>query len=244
MKASMFFLLIAVSFSGAQTPIPRQPFTIPLAKLSVAFNESTGDFEKVKISYEGSDDQVIISSFDDQYLKCTRHGINKIQYREPPDRAIFITEFESREIQKVINTLQETLEIFETDLRNEKWEKCVYLDAFLPKFLRGFYFLSCAAQNSTDVLPYEARVPESLFDVSLNSTKSDQRIEYWRTAHDYNVKLRIATKELIYQIKQRQKNKLQENAEELFDQKFSEAYTLFVLVYFNISSKYIQPDSK
>jgi hypothetical protein len=84
-------------------------------------------------------------------------------------------------------------------------------------------------------LPKSSCISDSLFDISLASLKSDSRIKTWRTQKDHIIKLRIMTKELIYQIKDWQKKELENkdrNKEISYGKKFEEAYTLFIKTYF------------
>ena len=83
-----------------------------------------------------------------------------------------------------------------------------------------------------------ANIPESLYDVSLRSIKSDYRIFKWQKKKDYVIKLRIATKELIYQLKEWDKKKLGNYNHKVdvfaYDEKLKTAFSLFVKVYFHI----------
>jgi hypothetical protein len=226
-------ILISGALSAQQQPAPRQPYYIALAKISLSFNESTGEAFKVKISYNGSDDQVVITNYDDMYIKNARNGTEKTVFREIPERSILVSEFESKQLRKVTKTLVDALEVFDHDIRDQKWDKCLYLDGFLPRFLKGYYYLFSAVQNSNDALPAEALVADSLFEVSLNSIISDKRIDTWRTVPDYNIKLRIAAKEFSYQLKQWLKRDSKKENLTISNQ-LKDAYVLFIKVYFNI----------
>jgi len=222
--------------SGDGIPLPRTQFDIPLAKLSASLDEQTGKYDRIKITFEGSDDQTIIGRYDDMFIKNSARGRIKSLFREPPEKAYILTDFEAKQLNRVVKTFYNTLDIFEKDLQRQRWGKCLYLDAYMPRFLKNFYFLCCAARNTSDALPQIARMQESEYDVSLNSPKSDSRINFWRISPDYVVKLRIISKELMYQLKLWQKNELtnpKRDPEITGSTKFEEAFALFVRIYFN-----------
>jgi hypothetical protein len=234
-------ILVALSLSGAQTPGKRTPFGIPLAKLSVSFNDETNQFEKVKVSFGSSDDDesyyALIMPIADYEVKVTRDGRQKIIHNELPDKAYMISDFEADILNRVCKTFIPTLEILERDLQHERWDRLLYLDSFFPRFLKGFYYLYCAARNSPYALPKGICVPDSFYDISLTSLKSDERIKRWQTQENQIIKLRIISKELAYQIKEWQKQELENsgrNQEVSSGKKFEEAFTLFVRLYFNM----------
>jgi hypothetical protein len=226
----------ANSTDGQMTLAPRSFYDIPLAKLSVSMDVQTGKADRVKITFPGSDDQVFISRYDDMLVKNTTDGRTKMVFREQPDKAFIITDFEAKQMSKVCKTFIATLDIFEKDLQKQHWGRCLYLDSYFPHFLKNFYYMICAARNSPDALSRLARISESEYDVSENSTKSDMRINYWRSTPDYVVKLRIITKELLFQLKEWQKNELnnsKRNPEFVATDRFEEALSLFVRIYFH-----------
>jgi hypothetical protein len=148
-----------------------------------------------------------------------------------------ISDFEADVLNRVCKTMIPTLETFERDLQHERWDKLLYLDSFFPRFLKGFYYLYCAARNSPYALPKSVCIPDSLYDISLTSPKSDERIRMWQTQNNQIIKLRIVSKELVYQIKEWQKQELdnqRRNPEVSSGKKFEEAFTLFVKLYFNV----------
>lgn len=231
-------LFVIADESISVKKLPRDPFEIHLANLSVTFNEKSGECEKVRITYPGSKDQVIITATDDIFLRATRNGTEKTIYRENINYAYKISAFEAEHIKLVSKSLLETLETFEKDLQNNKWGKCLYLDSYLPRFLKGYYYLFSLAMSSTDVLPESVNVSDSLFDVSLNSDKSDLRLYKWKSTDDYIVKLRIATKELIHQIRlwqQEISKKEKANTELTLNKEFARSLGLFASIYFNDS---------
>ena len=222
---------------STKTLLPRTEFPIILAKISLSYNKQTGAVSRARITFDDTDDQIVISTLDDIYIKNTRHSSEKTTYREPVEKAYYLTEFEGKQINRVCKTFIPTLEQFEKDLKNENWGKCLYLDAFLPRFLRGFNALLYLSKNTPESINKKIRIPEEEFDVSLNSPKSDARINHWRSTPDHVVKLRIATKELIYQIKLWQKRELlnkKRNPEISYSNKLESAFSLFVRIYFNI----------
>ncbi|NLP01813.1 MAG: hypothetical protein GX089_04900 [Fibrobacter sp.] len=234
-----FLISAAVSADSdsTKTLLPRTEFPIILAKISLSYNKQTGAVSRARITFDDTDDQIVISTLDDIYIKNTRHSSEKTTYREPVEKAYYLTEFEGKQINRVCKTFIPTLEQFEKDLKNENWGKCLYLDAFLPRFLRGFNALLYLSKNTPESINKKIRIPEEEFDVSLNSPKSDARINHWRSTPDHVVKLRIATKELIYQIKLWQKRELlnkKRNPEISYSNKLESAFSLFVRIYFNI----------
>ena len=73
----------------------------------------------------------------------------------------------------------------------------VFIWILIYQISKGYYHLFCLTWNTTDVLPESVNVADSLYDISLNSDKSDMRLYKWKTTNDYIVKLRIATKSLF-----------------------------------------------
>jgi hypothetical protein len=224
----------------SEEPGKRSSFSIPLARLSVSFDERTHVFEKVKVSFDSDDDPaeeyVFIEPISDYEIKNNRDGRQKTVHLEVPDKAFIISDFEAKILYKTCKTFVNTLEIFEKDLQKQHWDRCLYLDAYFPRFLKGFYYLYCAARNSPYALPKSACAPDSLYDISLTSPKSDARIKHWRDKPDHIIKLRIITNELLYQIKDWQKKELDNpsrNVEVPGGKKFEEAFTAFVKIYFS-----------
>jgi len=230
-------LLIAAYAAGQQSPenlFPRAPYTVPLAKLSVSLDDANRKVERVRVSYEGSDDYVNLGPINDEYVKMTRRGRETTVYREPWESAVYVSDFEAEHLQLVTQTLISTLEGFEGDLKKGNWERIHYLDGYLPRFLRGFYYLCDAVVCGQDGLPRVARVPETAFDVSLVSAKTDVRVAAWRKQTDHVIKLRIAAKELVYQL-QRWEKASQADPQRFFDSDVNKAYSLFIRVYFNLN---------
>jgi hypothetical protein len=233
-KRQHSFLLIAsiAAIASGQVPEQRTAFTIPLPKLYVA--KSNGSAE-VRIQFNDSKDQFIIAGMDDSHIIDTRMGRETRIYAESITKAYGLSDFEARQMDKVAKALLKTLDMLEHDLQHSRWDRCLYLDAFFPRFMQAYYYLYCTARNSGNALPRSCRIPDDSFDVSVNSLKSDARIQCWRTSPDHIIKFRIIIKELIYQIKLWQKSELQNlkrNPDQAGCAKFEEAYGIFVKMYF------------
>jgi hypothetical protein len=218
-------------------PGKRSPYSVPLAKLSVALDEETHDLKSVRIFYEGSDDYSVITPYDDEHIHMTAQGREKEVHREQPELAYLTSEFELGELEHVNRTFIAALAIMENDLHHQRWDRLLYLDSYLPRFLRGYANLCDGIREFHDPMPRNARIPEEAFDVSINSPKSDDRINMWKNETDYAIKLRIVAKELAFQLKEwnaiDKAKKL--NASDLFlATKVKEAFGLFVHIYFNI----------
>jgi hypothetical protein len=244
-RGCTIFLAMLVAALGwphrgvALEPGKRSSFSIPLARLSVSFDERTHVFEKVRVSFDSDDDPAdefaLIEPGSDFEIKNNRDGRQKTVHTEAPDKAFIISDFEAKILNKTCKTFVNTLEIFEKDLQKQRWDRCLYLDAYFPRFLKGFYYLYCAARNSPYALPKSACIPDSLYDISLTSLKSDARIARWQQKPEQILKLRIIAKELLYQIKEWQKKELDNpsrNVEVPCGKKFEEAFTVFVKIYF------------
>lgn len=229
-------LFVLVGGTAAQLG-QRSQYNIPLPRLSVSLDENTKHFRHVKIVLDGNKEYAVITKLNDTYVKYTRQGRKKIVYAESDASAHMLTNFEASHINKVTASFVATLEILERDLQRQRWGRCLYLDSFLPRFLRGYYYLVCAGRNSAYALPPIGKIPDSEYDVSLNSPKSDERIGVWRSEKDYLIKLRIITKELIYQLRNWQKKELanpKRNPQLASAEKYREAFSLFIQIYFNI----------
>lgn len=232
--------MIIIAFSHAILPgnlAPRSPFNIPLIKLKLGDDENSEQLKEVRVEIDGNQEYALIRTLNDIHMKHTRKGAEKTVYSESPERAYVITDFEARHLSRTVKSFIQTLDILERDLKRGNWDRCRYLDAYLPKFLVSFYYLSCAARNSPHAFPPIGRIPDSKYDVSLSSPKSDKRIDTWREQKDHIIKLRIITKELAHQLKRWQKKELnnrKRNAEVAYSGKAEEAYALFIRVYFNL----------
>ncbi len=235
----LIFLFTLIYGAIAQPQVgKRTSYNIPLMALTIKSDKTSKTIKQVSISINGSKERVIIARLNDHHIKHKRMETKKLVYAESEANAHNLTSFEAGELQKVIRSFIATLEIFEQDLSHKRWDKCLYLDAYFPRFLRGFYHLSNAAFDTDGALPQVGNISESLFDVSLRSIKSDYRVFKWQKKKDHVIKLRIATKELIYQLKEWEKKKLSKFHKKSnvfsYDEKLRNAYSLFVKVYFHI----------
>jgi hypothetical protein len=220
----------------------RASFSLPLARLSVSFTERTHVFEKVKVSFDTDDDisdeYYLIEPIIDFEIKESKDGRQKIVHVEEPDKAYIISDFEAKILNRVCKSFVAMLEIFEKDIQKEHWDRCLYTDAYFPRFLKGFYYLYCACRNSPYAMPKSACIPDSLYDISLTSPKSDLRIASWKSKPERLIKLRIVAKELMFQLKEWQKKELDNphrNIEVPAGKKVEQAYMLFVKIYFDLA---------
>lgn len=235
----IILLPVLVMANGNRTnllkePYERVPYSIPLPKLSLSFDKETGRIGKVYIRYKNQKEEIIITRYDDTCINHDTYGQRKKVYQESFHIAKLVSSFEAEHLNRVCKSFVSTLQHFEKNLRKENWGKCVYLDGFFPRFLRGFYYLVCTSYNSPDALPVKACVQESDYDVSLHSPKSDGRIQYWRVSNDYAEKLRTVTKKLIREIRLWQKNDLRKSKHDpeiQYEGELKDTFTLFVQMY-------------
>lgn len=234
----VIFFSFVFSIINADTlnAIQRDPVEIHLANLSIYMDQKSNNYEKIRITYYDSKDQIIITTLDDTYIKNSRNGSEKIVYRENLNNSYMVSLFEARQLELVNKSLLITLEQLDKFLQNNQWGKCLYLDSFFPRFLRGYFYLLNIVQSTSDALPKSANVADSLFDVSLNSIKSDKRINKWKSSPEYVIKLRIATNELLHHI-ETQQQKLSKNKEKdlasIISKDYANSLGLFVSIYFN-----------
>jgi len=214
------------------TVAPRIPFKVPLARISIAYDNERRRYNQVKIYFDDSNAHTVIAPGDDMLV--TRNGQTTV-HRELPNHTYMLSDFEAQTISRVCRTLIATLEEYENILKNQNWGRALYLDSFFPRFLRGFHVMICAAKDSPEALPRGALVRDEDFDVALDSPKSDARIKMWQTDKDRIMKLRISTQELIIQTKKWQKDELnnsKRNQELSYSGDFDRAFTSFVRNYF------------
>lgn len=233
----VFFLLVSYLFVAVypQKLRKRTSFKIPLVKLRVVTPKNDPESKNVQVAIDGNEEYAIISRQNDIHIKLTRQGKEKITYAES-QAAYALSDWEAKQFKRIIQSLIATLELFENDLGKRQWGRCLYLDSFFPRFMKGFYYFNVAAFNSSTALPKETNISDALFDISLNSSKSDKRIGRWLEKKDYIVKLRIITKELVYQLKTWQKKELNNYKKKIhveFSDNLKETYSLFVRMYFN-----------
>lgn len=236
-NSKRILLLVALATATfAQQLGKRSEFDVPLTKMTLGIDEQTDRFKRVRVVIDEDKEYAVITRLHDMLVKNTRMGTEKTHYQESPDRAFIISKFEAEQISRTVRGFVLTLDVFEKDLKRQRWDRCLYLDAFFPRFLKRFYYLVCAARNSPHAMPWVARIPDNEYDVSLNSPKSDKRIAMWQNQPDYTIKLRIISKELSYQMRLWQKKELDNpnrNMEVAYSAKAEEAYGLFVRMYFN-----------
>ena len=143
------------------------------------------------------------------------------------------------QINKICDSFLHTLILFDKYIYKQRKDRLLYLDGYLPSFFKGFYYVMLAARCNKDSLPSVTNITDSLFDKSVNSPKSDKRIQQWFNSPKHLTKLRVVAKELIYQIYQWQKIELtnQNRNNYLYvNTKFKEIYELFIRLYFNLES--------
>ena len=217
----------------------RKAFSIPLAFMTHQL-DADGNIIEVFVTFDNSPEGWAISPGDDRYVKDTRKLRMDHTYREMPRQEYLLSPFEADVLNRVCETLVETLEDFEKDLKNERWDKCLYLDSYFPVFMKNFYYLFCAARNSLQALPAITNIADTLFENSIQSEISDKRIDVWRGNPNHLMKLRIAAKELLYQTEIYRKKELanpKRDAWEDNSKPFIETYQLFVRLYFNLPAK-------
>jgi hypothetical protein len=174
-------------------------YNVPLAFMTNSL-DNKGNISEVFITFGESHEGCGISPGDDRYMKDSRRLRLDHIFRESFGQSQLLSPFEATVIDRVCKTFIETLEIFEKDLKGEKWAKCMYLDSYLSSFLKSFNYLLCAARESDDLLPAVTRIDDTLYDDKICSLKSHARIKSWQQDSSYIIKLRILSKELSYQI--------------------------------------------
>jgi len=233
----LFFFLIADKLLFAQG-ITDQPksFSIPLAIITTTFDGQKNLVEAF-VTYDGLHEGWAISPTDDRYVKDTRRERIDYTYKEVSTQANYLSPFEAKIIDKVCESFQKTLRIFERDLREKKWGRLLYGDFYFPNFFKGFYYLIGAARVSYSSIPSISCVNDSLIDSGFVSVKGRERITFWASHEEYVVKLRITAKELDYQIGLWRKLELSNPNRDAWkdDSKPAmDAYALFLRTYFNL----------
>jgi hypothetical protein len=237
LKALMVAVLSGgiVSAGFSAEPQKRQPFTIPLPLLTTLFE---GDqFVETFVTFGGTSEGWAIGCIDDRYVKDTRRERVDHFFRERPASAYHISPFEAKILERVCKKFEETLVLYEKDLKGGRWGRLLYLDGYFPQFFRNFFYLYCAAHNSMSALPKVTRVADSLYEESFMSIKSDRRIDTWRVNPEQVVKLRIAAKELAFQMKAWREKVLaipEMDPRQDRSKQFRESYELFIRLYFNL----------
>jgi len=237
-RTIQLFILLAIPFcliTFADEPlIERVPYNVPLIKLSMMNNNTA-----VRVFKLNDDDYALITTIDDLYVKNAHDKVQKTTYKEYKHQAHYLSDFEIRYIILATRSLETTLDEFEHHLQQEHWGQCVYLDAFLPKFLKNYYMLLAIARNNPEKYEKQIALFEGKYEISINSKLSDQRVMLWMNDHDWLMKLRIASKELSHQLRLWEKRDLSNknrNPEVVLSSKVEESLELFIKIYFGIKT--------
>lgn len=239
LRQSVCFILCFLCFlhpaAGGDGPVlaRREAYDIPLMKLSLIH-----DGTAIRIRKNGSLNYTDICVGNDFSVERNRKKVEKTTYREPSSKAYQLSDFEALQLKLVCKSLIATLEEHEKNLKNGKWGQCLYLDAFLPKFIHNFYLLIGASRDKMDYYRKVVSYFDNEYDISLKSFRSDERVNLWQNTPDCVLKLRIATKELTYQLKHWIKKELgnkNRNPQISLSLKTEEALNLFVRLYFGLT---------
>lgn len=226
--------VVSVSANTDGQRYKRIAYDIPLIKLSLKNNGTA-----MRVFKQGNDDYAIIALLDDKYVKNTKKKTMQTVFKESEAYAHYISDFESEHILLATLSLEKTLNNFERYLKQHHWGQCVYLDAFLPRFLHNFYLLIGIAGNRAELYNKYIRLFEDKYEVSLNSQLSDDRIDIWESNEELLMKLRIVSKELAHCLEQWAKKDLsgkKRNPEMLLSHKVEETLNLFIKIYFNLTT--------
>jgi hypothetical protein len=208
---------------------------IPVAVNIQGFvDEKSGICNKVTLFFEDSREQAIITTMEDYSTKNSKDGTKKMIFRETAEKAYLISQFEAQQISKVCRTLIKILEAFDESLEKRKWERCLGLDSFLLRFLKGFNFLiSCASNNTVMLIPAK-HSPDSIYNISVDLAKLNARTDYWKTDIQNRSKLQVVLKELLYQCRvfHRDISHYKRNQDILINKGFIEAMDIFIKIYF------------
>lgn len=164
-------------------------------------DQNTGLCNRVCISFPNSKDQVIITTIEDYYSKDSKNGDKKTVFRESEERAFFISAFEAQQISKVNKVLISILDELSICLEKNEWQKCQALDSYLLRFLKSYNYLLCSATNNS-VMLFSAKYDlDSIYSVSVDIERLNERINNWRINGQKKSKLLTVTKELLFQCK-------------------------------------------
>ena len=155
LKTTLFLLLSVVLMAkvcSAAELQKRHAFNIPLALITTLF-DSDNQFIEAFVTYGNSNEGWAIGPIDDRYVKDTRRERVDHFYRERPASAYQLSPFEAKIMEQVCKRFEETLVIYEKDLKYSRWSRLLYLDAYFPAFFRNFFYLYCGAHNSLSALP-------------------------------------------------------------------------------------------
>ena len=234
--AAILAILLAITCSFAEELEKRHPFTVRLPLITVLFDENN-QFVEAFVTFGHTSEGWAIGPVDDRYVKDTRRERVDHFYRERPGSAFRISSFEASILDRVGKKFEESLVQYERLLKGERWGRLLYLDGYYPSFFRSFFYLYCGAHNSMSALPKVTLIADTLYEESTASPLSDRRISVWRANPEQVMKLRIAAKELAFQMKNwRQKVLTAPDIDFRQDRskKFREAYELFIRLYFNL----------
>jgi hypothetical protein len=230
----MTFLTTIVSFAQQQVEKPRS-FHVPLAIITTTFEGK--NLVEAFVTYEGLHEGWALSITDDRYVKDTRSERIDHTFREIPSQTPYLSPFEAKIVDGVCESFLKTLKIFERDLQYKRWGRTLYLDLYFPHFFTGYYYLLGAARASYSVVPAISCVADSLVDFNFQSIKSQKRVNYWASHEEHVVRLRIAAKELQYQIELWRKNELSNSERDAwkdFSGPCMKSYELCLKLYFNL----------
>lgn len=231
----VLFLLFTHTAADEISQYKEKSFSVPIALLTPVFEGP--NLSEVFITYEGLNEGWGISEGDDRYVKDTRRERVDHIYRELRTQVAYFSPFEAEIINKVCISFQKSLEIFEDDLKGNKWSRVLYHDRYLPGFFKGFYYLISAARVSYTIVPKSSCVPDTLLDLNFESQKSRKRVSGWMSDNEHKVKLRIAVKELVYELEQWRKRDLDNPDRDAWidsSKKLMDAYNFFLQLYFNL----------
>ncbi len=236
--ADICILVISLNFPSVAV-MPRTAFSIPLSNISYTAAHDT-IAEKVSIWFDKVDEWWEVSQNLLKHIKEKDMNTEEETYAKPSSQGLLLSPMEAKLISKICKGLIKTLDELEHDLKNGRWDRCLYLDSYLASFFHEFYHLYSVCRSSANALPSVTSITDSLYDRSPESPKSDKRITSWRETTDHIIKLRIAAKELAYQIKQWQKKELDDPEDASWEDQsgdFVQAYELFVRLYFNLAPR-------
>lgn len=214
----------------------RHAFSVPLATITTLFD---GDsvFVEAFVTYGSMHEGWAIGPIDNRYVKDSRRERVDHFYRELATRSYLLSPFEAKVMEQVCKSYEETLVLYERYLKSSQWDRLCYLDGYFPSFFKGLFYLYSSSFNSFSALPRVTHIADSLYEPTLTSFKTDQRIAIWRDNPEHTVKLRIAAKELGFQLQDWRKRELaipDDDARGDKSKKFREAHELFVRLYFNL----------
>lgn len=200
-----------------------------------SFDEETNKCSKISINYENKKGQIIITNLEDYFVEDSKNGAKKTIFREPQERAYFISEYEAKQIEKCNYVIIRMLEELDQCLLKKEWGHLQGLDSYFMRFLKNYNILICCSTNNTVFLFSHKYDYDSLYDISMDLGKLDSRINNWRIDVEFRSKLHTVTKELLFQCRIWQK-KLQQDCktgEILINEGLVKAMNIFTDIYFD-----------